>query len=197
MNVAVAVTADASPLATIEDDASVWHQSQVREKWLGANRVVGRGAYTGTGVQDGDNFRIQNDAFVYESEVVGDGGLIGPTAVLTNDHIPRSVNPDGSLKSGHDMQPLGVTIRADGFVGARAACVGALAVGRWALAASGAALIQALHDPTLPAKRGWVGRAGVPLEPHPDEPGRWTGRRPEAPSPRWMKTHWRNCHDLG
>ena len=90
---------------------------------LGENCVVGRGAYIGTGVQMGDNCKVQNYALVYEPAVLGDGVFIGPAVVLTNDTYPRAVNPDGSLKTAHDWEPVGVTIGDGASIGARAVCV--------------------------------------------------------------------------
>ncbi len=112
--------------------------------------------------------KIQNYALVYEPAVVGDGAFIGPAAVFTNDHFPRSVNPDGSVKSGHDWEPVGVTVLEGASIGARSVCVAPVTIGRWALVAAGATVIRDVPDFALvvgsPARRiGWVGRAGVPL----------------------------------
>ncbi len=170
MSVRIAASADVSPDATIGEGSAVWHLAQVREDAaLGSNCIVGRGAYIGTGVVVGDNVKIQNYALVYEPAVVGDGAFIGPAAVFTNDHFPRSVNPDGSLKSGHDWQPVGVTVLEGASIGARAVCVAPVTIGRWAMIAAGATVVRDVPDFALvvgvPARRiGWVGRAGVPLE---------------------------------
>lgn len=167
----IAPSADVSREAQIGAGSSVWHLAQVREgAVLGENCVVGRGAYIGTGVQIGDNVKIQNYALVYEPARVEDGAFIGPAAVFTNDHFPRAINPDGSLKSGHDWKPVGVTVREGASVGARAVCVAPVTIGRWSMVAAGATVVRDVSDFALvvgvPARRiGWVGRAGVPLEP--------------------------------
>jgi acetyltransferase-like isoleucine patch superfamily enzyme len=140
---------------------------------------VSRGAYVGVGVVVGNNVKIQNYALVYEPAVVSDGAFIGPAAVFTNDHFPRSVNADGSLKSGHDWALVGVTVLEGASIGARAVCVAPVTIGRWSMVAAGATVIRDVPDFALvvgvPARRvGWVGRAGVPLEPDVDQPGRWT-----------------------
>ena len=165
----IADTADVSPDASIGQGSAVWHLAQIREgAVLGESCGVGRGAYIGPGVRIGRNVKIQNYALVYEPAVVGDGAFIGPAAVFTNDHYPRSVNPDGSVKSGHDWEPVGVTLLEGASVGARAVCVAPVTVGRWALVAAGSTVIRDVPDFALvvgsPARRiGWVGRAGVPL----------------------------------
>ena len=50
----------------------------------------------------GDNCKVQNYALVYEPAVIDDGVFIGPAVTLTNDHFPRAVNPDGTIKSASD-----------------------------------------------------------------------------------------------
>lgn len=169
MAVRIMPSADVDERAIIGDGSSIWHLAQVREgAVLGRNCIVGRSAYVGTGVQIGDNVKIQNLALVYEPAVLEDGVFIGPAVVLTNDHYPRAINPDGTLKSGHDWVPVGVTIRQGAAVGARAVCVAPVTIGRWAMVAAGAVVTKDVPDFALvagvPAKRiRWVGKAGEPL----------------------------------
>ncbi|HET9168066.1 MAG TPA: DapH/DapD/GlmU-related protein [Actinospica sp.] len=165
------------PSALVDDRAvvgrgtAVWHQAQVREDArIGAECVIGRGVYVGSGVRIGDRVKIQNYALVYEPAHVEDGVFIGPAAVFTNDRHPRAVSPDGSAKSAADWTPVGVTVRHGASVGARAVCVAPVTIGRWAMVAAGTVVIRDVPDFALvvgsPARRvGWVGRAGVPLEP--------------------------------
>jgi UDP-2-acetamido-3-amino-2,3-dideoxy-glucuronate N-acetyltransferase len=170
VTVRIVDTADVDDRATIGDGSSVWHLAQVREHAiLGENCIVGRGAYIGTGVRMGDNCKVQNYALVYEPAVLEAGVFVGPAVVLTNDTFPRSVNPDGSLKSGADWEAVGVTLREGASVGARAVCVAPVTVGRWATVAAGAVVTKDVPDFALvagvPARRiKWVGRAGVPLD---------------------------------
>ena len=178
MTVRVIDTADVSPEASLGDGSSIWHLAQVREgAVLGDNCIVGRGAYIGTGVVMGRNCKVQNYALVYEPARLEDGVFVGPAAVFTNDHYPRSVAPDGSLKRGDDWEAVGVTCREGSSIGARAVCVAPVTIGRWALVAAGSVVIKDVPDFALvagvPARRiGWVGRAGVPLEQGAD--GTWT-----------------------
>lgn len=170
MSTRIAETADVDPRAEIGDGSSIWHLAQVREGVrMGTGCIVGRGAYIGTGVQMGDHCKVQNHALVYEPAVLEDGVFIGPAVVLTNDTFPRAVNPDGSLKSAHDWEPVGVTIRQGASIGARAVCVAPVTIGRWATVAAGAVVVRDVPDFALvagvPARRiKWVGRFGVPLE---------------------------------
>jgi UDP-2-acetamido-3-amino-2,3-dideoxy-glucuronate N-acetyltransferase len=179
MSVRIAASADVADDARIGDGSSIWHLAQVREGVsMGESCIVGRGAYIGTGVQIGNNVKVQNYALIYEPARVGDGAFIGPAAVFTNDRFPRSVNPDGSLKSGDDWEPVGVTVREGASIGARSVCVAPVTIGRWALVAAGATVVRDIPDFALvvgsPARRiGWVGRAGVPLERSADDHAIW------------------------
>lgn len=170
LTVRIVDSADVDERAEIGDGTSVWHLAQVREgARIGRNCIVGRGAYIGTGVRMGDNCKVQNYALVYEPAVLEDGVFIGPAVVLTNDTFPRAVNPDGSLKSAHDWEPTGVTIREGASIGARTVCVAPVTIGRWATVAAGSVVTRNVPDFALvagvPARRiKWVGRAGVPLE---------------------------------
>jgi acetyltransferase-like isoleucine patch superfamily enzyme len=169
MSIRVAQTADVAPDAIIGEDSSIWHLAQVREgAVLGRDCVVGRGAYIGSGVTMGDGCKVQNYALVYEPAVLEDGVFVGPSVVFTNDHFPRAINIDGSVKSAHDWEPVGVTVRHGASIGARAVCVAPVTIGRWATVAAGAVVTKDVPDYALvvgvPARRiGWVGEAGSPL----------------------------------
>ena len=164
-------TADVSDEAQIGEGSSIWHLAQVREHAvLGENCVVGRGAYIGEGVRMGNNCKVQNYALVYEPAHIADGVFIGPAVVLTNDHFPRAVNPDGSLKSASDWEQVGVDIAEGAAIGARSVCVAPVKIGPWALVAAGSVVTKDVPAFALvagvPAKRiGWVGKSGVKLEP--------------------------------
>jgi len=175
----ISKSADISATAKIDESANVWHLAQVREKaHVGAGVVVGRGAYIGPGVKVGMNSKIQNFALIYEPAELGVGVFIGPGAVLTNDHRPRAVNPDGSLKTSKDWKPVGVTVLEGASIGARAVCVAPITIGRWSMVAAGAVVIDDVPDFALvvgvPARRiGWVGRQGSRLELS-ESDGLWT-----------------------
>jgi len=160
----IAPSADVSEEAVLGEGTSIWHLAQVRE-----HAVLGR------------DCKVQNYALVYEPARLADGVFIGPAVTLTNDHFPRAVNPDGSLKSAADWEPVGVTIEEGASIGARAVCVAPVRIGAWATVAAGAVVTKDVPAHALvagvPARRiGWVGRAGEPLtpsDPGPDGAPRW------------------------
>jgi UDP-2-acetamido-3-amino-2,3-dideoxy-glucuronate N-acetyltransferase len=157
----------------------IWHLAQVREKAvIGAECVIGRGAYLGPGVHLGDRCKVQNHALVYEPAQVGDGVFIGPAVVFTNDEFPRAVTPEGALKTEDDWTMVGVTVRDGAAIGARSVCIAPVTIGRWALVAAGSVVTRDVPDYGLvvgvPARWiGWVGPAGRRLEPAEGE-GRWS-----------------------
>ncbi len=163
-------SADLDDDVRIGDGSSIWHLAQVRGgAEIGENVIVGRGAYIGSGVHVGDNCKIQNYALVYEPAHLEDGVFVGPAAVLTNDTFPRAVNPDGTSKSAHDWEPVGVTLKRGSSVGARAVCVAPVTIGEWATVAAGSVVTRDVPAHALvagvPARRiKWVGRSGFPLE---------------------------------
>ncbi|MFI6639739.1 acyltransferase [Streptomyces sp. NPDC050504] len=179
MNYRVQPTAQVDESAQIGEGSSIWELAQIREgARLGEACVVGRGAYVGTGVRIGNNVKIQNYALVYEPAELGDGVFVGPAVVLTNDHNPRSVDPEGKQKRGADWEAVGVTVAEGASLGARSVCVAPVRVGRWAMVAAGAVVTKDVPDFALvvgvPARRiGWVGRTGVKLTEVEGEPGVW------------------------
>jgi acetyltransferase-like isoleucine patch superfamily enzyme len=176
-NPLVQPTADVDGSAVLGTGTTVWHLAQIREHArLGRDCIVGRGAYVGPGVIIGDNVKLQNYALVYEPARLEDNVFIGPAAVLTNDLYPRSVDISGTLKRPADWDALGVVVREGASLGARAVVVAGCSIGRWALVAAGAVVTRDVPDFALvagtPARRiGWVGHAGVRLEP--SGAGRW------------------------
>jgi UDP-2-acetamido-3-amino-2,3-dideoxy-glucuronate N-acetyltransferase len=161
--------------ALVEPDAElgagtkVWSQGQVRAgARVGRDCVIGSGAFIDAGVRLGDNCKVQNRALVYAPAQLADGVFVGPAAVLTNDVYPRAINPDGTVKSADDWEPVGVTVHAGASIGAGAVVVAPAVVGEWATVAAGAVVVADVPRFALvagvPARQiGWVGRAGRSL----------------------------------
>ncbi len=158
--------------AKIGDGTRVWHNTQIRDDVsIGSNCVIGRNVYIGSGVQIGNNCKIQNNALVYEPAIIADGVFLGPGVILTNDHYPRAINPDLTLKSADDWVPVGVLIGLGASIGAGSVCVAPVQIGEWALVAAGSVVTKNVQRFALvagiPARQiGWVGKSGYKLEAH-------------------------------
>ncbi|MGB5951898.1 MAG: acyltransferase [Ornithinimicrobium sp.] len=166
----VASSADVDASAHLGEGCVVWHLAQVREAAaLGADCVIGRGAYIGAGVHLGARCKVQNYALVYEPADLSDGVFIGPAAVLTNDEHPRAITPEGALKGSEEWKPVGVIIERGASIGARAVCVAPVLIGAWATVGAGAVVTRDVPAHALvvgvPARQvGWVGEVGEPLQ---------------------------------
>jgi UDP-2-acetamido-3-amino-2,3-dideoxy-glucuronate N-acetyltransferase len=164
------------PSAEVEDGAqvgggtTVWQLAHIRSgAAVGVGCTIGRGVFVDEDVILGDRVKVQNHALVYRPARVGDGVFIGPAVVFTNDLYPRAVNVDGSSKGTADWQAVGVTLRTGCAIGARSVLLPGVTVGRWAMVAAGSVVTRDVPDFAVvvgvPARqRGWVGRAGLPLE---------------------------------
>ena len=136
-------SADVSPQAIIEAGVKIWHQAQVRERArVGANCIVGKGAYIDFEVSIGKNSKIQNGVYLYHGVTVEEGVFLGPGVILTNDKEPRAINPDGSQKSDTDWQISPVLIKRGASIGARAVVVCGVTVGEFALVGAGSVVTK-------------------------------------------------------
>ena len=169
-DVFVDVSATVSDSALLGKGCKIWGLAHVREKAIiGANCIIGRGAYIGAGVELGENCKVQNAALIYEPALVGGGVFIGPGVILTNDQFPRATTIEGDLKHADDWVPVGVTVMRGASIGAGAICVAPVTIGEWALVGAGSTVTRdvAAHSIVMgsPARHvGWVGRAGKPLK---------------------------------
>lgn len=170
-------TADVSPQAIIGAGTRIWHQAQVREgAQIGSNCIIGKGVYIDFDVTVGSNVKIQNGACVYHGVAVEDGVFIGPGVILTNDKVPRAINPDGSLKTDADWQLSPIWIGRGASIGAGVVVLPGVRVGEFAMVGAGAVVTRDVPAHALfygsPARwRGYVCRCGeVLLE---SEDGAW------------------------
>ena len=170
--------AEVEASALVDPSARIWGLAQVRAgASIGPETIIGRGAYIGAGVRVGARVKIQNYALVYEPAIVEDGAFIGPGVILTNDHHPRAVTPEGALKSASEWTATGVVVRQGASIGAGAICIAPVTIGAWALVGAGSVVTRDVPDYALvvgsPARQvGWVGRTGMRLAEFGN--GRWT-----------------------
>ena len=164
-------TAEVSPQATIGPGSRIWHHAQVRERAsLGANCIVGKGAYIDYAVSIGRNVKIQNNSCLYHGVELEDGVFVGPGAIVTNDRLPRAINPDGTLKSGSDWSVTRTLIKRGASIGAGAVVLAGVTIGAFALVGAGAVVTHDVPDYGLvygnPARHyGYVCRCARTLSP--------------------------------
>jgi UDP-2-acetamido-3-amino-2,3-dideoxy-glucuronate N-acetyltransferase len=163
-------TADVSPQAAIGPGSKIWHQAQIRERaCLGTNCIIGKGAYIDFDVAIGDNVKIQNGVYIYHGVTVESGVFLGPGVILTNDKLPRAINPDGSLKSDADWEVSSTLIRRGASIGAGAVVLPGVTVGEFAMVGAGAVVTRDVPAQVLvygnPARsHGYVCHCGRPLQ---------------------------------
>ncbi|MDX1665169.1 MAG: acyltransferase [Candidatus Promineifilaceae bacterium] len=170
-NVRIHPTAEVSEQAEIGAGSSIWHQAQVRERArIGRNCILGKGVYIDFDVTVGDNCKLQNGVSVYHPATVEDGVFFGPGVIVTNDKVPRAVNPDMTLKADADWEVSPAWIGAGAALGAGSVLLPGVRVGRWAMVGAGAVVTRDVPDFGLvvgnPARLvGYVCRCGGRLEP--------------------------------
>jgi acetyltransferase-like isoleucine patch superfamily enzyme len=135
---------------------------------IGENCIIGKGVYIDFGVTIGSNVKIQNGACIYHGSAVDDGVFIGPGVILTNDKVPRAINPDGSLKTDADWLLSPISIGRGASIGAGAVVLPGVRIGEYAMVGAGAVVTREVPAHTLvygnPARwRGHVCRCGVVL----------------------------------
>lgn len=163
-------TARVSDQAEIGGGTKIWMEVQIRENVrIGRNCIVGRNTYIENGVTLGNNCKVQNNALLYHAATLEDGVFIGPGAILTNDKVPRAVNPDGTLKGAEDWHAGHIYIGRGASVGAGATVLTDLTIGEWAMIGAGALVTQDVPSHALvvgvPARRvGYVCKCGQRLQ---------------------------------
>jgi acetyltransferase-like isoleucine patch superfamily enzyme len=162
-------SAEVSPKASIGRGAKIWHQAQVREgATIGENCIVGKGAYVDFDVSIGANSKLQNGVFVYHGATVAEGVFLGPGVIITNDRVPRAINPDGTLKRDSDWQVSHTHIGRGASIGAQATILPGVTIGDFAMVGAGAVVTRDVPPHALvygnPARvHGYVCACGANL----------------------------------
>jgi len=148
------------PSAIVDDGAvvgqgtRVWHHAHLRTgAAIGRDCVLGKGVYVDTGAVIGHGCKIQNNVSVYRGVTLEDGVFVGPSAVFTNDRLPRAATDDWEL--------VATVVRRGASIGANATIVCGHEIGASAMVAAGAVVTRDVEEHELvagnPAVRiGWV-----------------------------------------
>ena len=163
-------TADVSQEARIGENARIWNQVQVREgAIIGDNCILAKNVYIGENVQVDANSKIQNNSSIYPGVSLETGVFIGPHCVLTNDKLPRAINPDGSLIREGDWKREEIIVKEGASLGARVVVLPGITIGRFALIGAGSVVTHDVPDFALvygnPARlHGYVCKCGNKLK---------------------------------
>ena len=122
---------------------------------IGANCNLGDHTFVETGVRLGDNVTVKNGVSLWTGITVEDDVFLGPYCVFTNDPNPRAY-----VKKG-ESELLATLIRKGATVGANAAVLCGLTLGRYAFVGAGAVVLESVPDFALvvgnPAHQiGWI-----------------------------------------
>ena len=109
---------------------------------IGAECVIGKGAYVDKGVHIGDRCKLQNGVFVFHGFQVEAGVFLGPGVMLLNDKHPRAINPDGTPKADSDWEVSQGVIGYGAAIGGGAVILPGVMVGRMALVGAGAVVTR-------------------------------------------------------
>ena len=155
-------TAEISQDAEIGSGTRIWqHCIVMAGTVIGAGCKLAHNVFVESGVRIGDGVTVKDNVTLYEGVTIGDRAFIGPNTVFTNVRNPRAF-----LSRKQDYQP---TVIGEGAsIGANAALVCGVTVGRYALVGAGSVVTRDVADHEMvagnPARAiGWVGRAGERL----------------------------------
>jgi UDP-2-acetamido-3-amino-2,3-dideoxy-glucuronate N-acetyltransferase len=167
--VSIHPSAEVSRDARIGAGTRIWSQAQVREgAVIGSECILGKGSYIDFDVSIGDRCKLQNGVFVFHGFNLEDGVFLGPGVMLLNDHEPRAINPDGTLKTAEDWTASPGLVEHGASVGGGAVVLPGMRIGSFALVGAGAVVTR--HVPRHgmvygnPARlRGFVCTCAHPL----------------------------------
>lgn len=161
----------------VGSDSKIWHHCHVRSgARIGARCVLGKNVFVDGAVVVGNGVKIQNNVSVYNGVEISDDVFIGPSAVLTNDRVPRS------FAESWDIVPTFLGKGAS--VGANATIVCGNIVGAYAMIAAGSVVTMSVEDHQLvagnPARPiGWICWCGAVVSREENRPSDlWCSRHP-------------------
>lgn len=116
---------------------------------IGNDCKIHRNVFIDDDVVIGNNVKIQNNVMVPHGVTLKDGVFVGPSVVFTNDKYPRSITPDGKLKTGDDWKMTPTVVEEGASLGGGAVLVCGVTVGKWAMVGAGAVVTKDVPDYAL------------------------------------------------
>lgn len=112
---------------------------------------IHRNVYIGKNVNIGDNTKIQNNNSIYEGVTLEDGVFIGTNVSFINDRYPRSIHRDGTRVGPKEFELKKTHICYGASIGAGAVIMCGVTIGKWAMVAAGAVVLENVPDRTMVA----------------------------------------------
>lgn len=123
--------------ATVGRATKIWHHAHVRAMArIGERCVLGKNVFIDAGVVIGSGVHIQNNVSVYAGVELEDDVFVGPSAVFTNDRVPRAGSSSWTVER--------TIVRRGASIGGNATLVPGIVVGTYAMVAAGAVVTRAV-----------------------------------------------------
>lgn len=157
-------TTEIHPGAVIGEGTKIWHHSQIKAgAIIGKGCTIGHNCFIAEGAVIGNYVKVQSNTDVWKLVTLEDYVFIGPSAVFTNDLLPRSKYPKPPSGWLPTLVKIGATI------GANATIVCGHIIGKSAMIGAGSVITKNIPDYALavgvPAKIvGWLCECGHKLE---------------------------------
>ena len=109
---------------------------------IGDESRVGTFVEIQRGATIGKRCKIQSHTFICEGIEIADEVFVGHGVMFTNDRLPRSTNPDGTLKAGDDWTCEKTFIGRRASIGSGATILCGITIGEEALVGAGAVVTK-------------------------------------------------------
>ncbi len=123
---------------------------------IGDNCRIHRNVYIGKNVKIGNNVKIQNNNSIYEGVTLEDGVFVGTNVSFINDRYPRAILRDGKQVGPDDWEMGKTHVCYGASIGAGAVIMCGtnkkeLTIGKFAMVAAGAVVLEDVPDYTMVA----------------------------------------------
>jgi len=147
----------------IGNGTKIWHFSHIMPNAvIGENCNLGQNVFVMSGVTLGNGVKVQNNVSIYDGVICKDDVFIGPSAVFTNVHNPRSaVNRKDEFRK--------TIVRKGASIGANATIVCGNNIGAFAFIGAGTVITKEVKAYAMmvgnPGRQiGWMSETGIRLD---------------------------------
>lgn len=154
--------------AKIGSNTKIWQHSQILSgASIGENCIIGHNCLISSRAKIGNGVKIESNTDVWDLVTLEDYVFVGPSAVFTNDLMPRAKYPKSKFPEYGKWLPT--LIREGASIGANTTIVAGNIIGKWSMIGAGAVIVSEVPDYAImigvPAKIiGWACECGNKLE---------------------------------